>query len=826
MFTTYIKTAWRYLTRNRTSSVINILGLSLGITACLLIFLITRHELSFDTFHPDKERIYRLTSERVMGDNTYLSAGMLNPVLEPIREEIAGPETVAIFYNVDAKVRIASPEGEKYFEAPRMGIEPVDIIVTDPAYFEIFQYEWLAGSPAALDQPFRVALTDDKARKYFGDLPADEYIGKEITYGDSLFVTVAGVVKSWKKKTDLIFNDFISYASIPGSELRNQIDMKAWGMWDSRVQVYMKLHRDISPSVVEDRLTAWGEKRIQLMPETTLRFILQPLSNIHFNSALTNEDVYSRQVHLPTLYGLMAIAAFILIIAACNFINLSTAQSLQRTKEIGIRKVLGGKRANLIAQLLGETLLVTSFAAILALLLAGPLIDLFRSFVPQGLSLGLNQPFTWLFLLTVILCTTLLAGVYPAGLLSRASPVAIIKGGGQRGSSKSLLRKSLIVFQFTISLVLIICTLVVGDQIHYLMNKDLGYDNKQAIINIRINRIGNSRTVLAEKIKQLPYVESVSIHTVPPSHTFHNGTRFTYNVNGEDREISGSIEFCDDNFIPLYGIRMVAGRSLLPSPYMKEVVVNESFARQLGFDNPQDAIGELIQSGQMDSHPDMDPDASSARKLQIVGIASDFHLLPLYNRITPMVISATAQAGRTLSVKLVGAGKNSASMKQVVADLEKTWKELNPYERLEMTFYDDAIASFYEKEQQTAQIISAAMFTAILISCMGLFGLVIFTTKQRTKEIGIRKVLGANVGQILTLLSGGFVRLILIASLIASPIAWFAMNKWLDGFAYRVPVHGWIFVVACLLALIIALATISLQTIKVARANPARAISE
>jgi hypothetical protein len=344
---------------------------------------------------------------------------------------------------------------------------------------------------------------------------------------------------------------------------------------------------------------------------------------------------------------------------------------------------------------------------------------------------------------------------------------------------------------------------VVGDQIYYLINKDMGFD-REAIINIRVNRIGNNRNVLAEKIRQFHYVDMVSIHTVPPAHTYHNGTRFIHNVDGEDREIMGQIEFCDENFIPLYNLKLTAGRNLLPSPYMKEVIVNETFARKMDFNDPQEAIGQLIISGQNDRIPEGYPAVSGPRWLPIVGIASDYHLMPLYEQIGPMVMSATTQSGRYMSIKLANAGKNFGSMKQIIADMETTWKELNPYERLEMTFYDDAIAAFYEKEQKTAQIIGAAMFMAIFISCLGLFGLVVFTTRQRTKEIGIRKVLGAGTGDILALLSGGFVKLVLIASLIASPVAWYAMNQWLDGFAYRVPLHWWIFVLACVLALFIA----------------------
>jgi len=780
--------------------------------------LIVRHELSFDTFHPDKERIYRLVSERGPEGNTVVRPGMLNPMLVPLRDEITGAESIVITYAYYDKVRIAGEQGEKYFEASRYGIDPLEIIVTDPAYFDIFQYEWLAGSPASLDQPFMVALTKEKAFKYFGDLPVDEYIGKTITYGNALNVMVAGIVKSWGKNTDFIYTDFISYASIPGSELKNQINLNAWGMWDSRTQVFVKTLPGVKPATLEAQFPAWAEKYIQMSPNTTLKLVLQPLSDIHFNTNIASD--FMRPAHLPTLYGLMGIALFILIIAACNFINLSTAQSLQRSKEIGVRKVLGGKRKTIIIQLLGEALLVTLFAAILSLALARLLIDLFHSFVPQGLTLGLAQPFTWLFLLAIILCTTLLAGFYPAKVSSGASPVSILKGISQQAGSKSLLRKSLIVFQFTISLILIICTLVVGNQIHYLLNKDLGFA-KDAILNIRLSAGSrNTREVLVEKFKQYPYVKMVSIHTAPPSAKGHSGTVFKYQTNSEEREIIGAIEFCDENFIPLYELQLVAGRNLLPSSYMKEFVVNETFARQLGFNNPQDAIGQLIMSGQLDRLPEQEPAPSGARLIQIVGVASDFHLLPLYDRIGPIAMSATTQITRTISIKLV----NSVNMKQVIAEITKTWKENNPYERLEMTFYDDAIATFYEKEQKTAQIISAAMLMAIFISCLGLFGLAVFTSKQRTKEIGIRKILGASTIQILTLLSGGFIKLVFIAALIASPIAWYAMSKWLDGFAYRIPLHWWIFIAACALAMLIALATISLQTFKVARSNPVNAI--
>jgi ABC-type antimicrobial peptide transport system permease subunit len=775
----------------------------------LVIFLITKHELGFDTFHAEKERIYRLITENQKG---VLGAGMLNPIIDPVREEITGLETAAIFYNFNTKVRINNNNEVKYFEDARPGLDPYTIIVTDPAYFDIFRYDWLAGSPDALNAPYMAALTLDKAAKYFGDLPVDQYIGKLLTYGDSLHVSVAGILKPWDKKTDFIFTDFISSASIPGSELRFIINMTAWGMWSNATQVYVKLFPGIETATVEKQLTALGDKYIFRAPnDAPPKFLLQPFADIHFNTQV-GEDFHTHRAHLPTLYGLMAIAAFILIIAVCNFINLSTAQSMQRNKEMGVRKILGGKRINLIFQMLGETLLITLFASAFSLALANILIGGFHSFVPQGLTPGLLHPFTWLFLVAVILCTTLLAGLYPAKVLSGASPVAVMKGGSpHRGGSKNVLRQALIVFQFTISLILIICTLVISDQIRYMLNRDLGF-TQDAIVNISSFK-GNS-AVFAEEIKKFPFVEMVSLNSSPPANKRHSGTIFKYNDGGEEREIIGALEFVDEHYIPLYGFNLLAGRNLLQSDHMREFVVNESFARQLGFNDPYDAVGKEVWSGQTDR----------IRDLQIVGVISDFHALPLYEQIGPMAISATAMAKRMITVKLSIAGQNTKAVKSMLADIEKTWKEINPYERFELTFYDDTIAAFYEKESNTAQIINASMLMAIFISCLGLFGLVVFTTKQRTKEIGIRKVLGAGIFQILALLSGGFVRLVFIAAVIASPVAWYLMDKWLAGFAYHVPVRWWIFVLACLFALLIALATISIQTFKVATENPVNAI--
>ncbi len=814
MFKNYFKITWRYLAKNKTSSIINVLGLSLGVASCLIIFLIIRHELSFDTFHPDKERIYRVYGERTHQGKTSLSTGMSPATSLAIRDEVTGVETAAFFYNYQVKVSVPEQGEYKQFNEPRSGVDPAEIVVAEPQYFDIFQYHWLAGNPVTFTEPSVVILTANKAKKYFGDIPYDQMLGRELIYDNALTVNVAGIVADWNKKTDFTFTDFISMATVPGSVLKGQLDRDA----DNTMQVYVKLSKDATFDAVADQFPSFVGRHFKPVQDMKVSIFLQPLADVHFNTKL--RDVYSHPVHQFILYGLTAIAVFILVIAACNFINLSTAQSLQRGKEVGIRKVLGSSRKKLMAQFLNETLLITIVAVIISLLAARPLLSLFGSFVPQGISLELGQPFTWLFLLAITICTTLLAGFYPAKVLSSALPLDSIKSATHKGSSRNWLRKSLIVFQFTISLVFIICTIIIGDQIHYMMSKDMGFD-KDAIVHVEMK--GNLQ-VMAEKIRQLPYVEDVSLHQETPAADQHNFTRFSATMSGVKQDYFCSFERCDENFIPLYGIKLVAGRNVLPSEYMKEFVVNEAFVRQLGYQNPEDAIGQMLTAGIWDQLPDGASVPEGQRQAPIVGVVADYHLSSLHSEIVPICISASNQKIYTMSVKLSTQGKSAGETKQILADFGKVWKEINPNEQMELAFFDDTIASFYENERKTEQIISISMFMAIFISCMGLFGLAVFMTKQRTKEIAIRKVLGARIGHILILLSNDFLKLILVAVIIASPIAWYAMSHWLNDFAYHVPVRWWIFILAGVFAIVVALATICAQSLKAAMANPVKAI--
>lgn len=810
MFRNFFKTGWRSLVRNKAYTGINILGLALGISACLVIFLIVNHELSYDTFHPDKERIYRIVGSRQFKKEAPQSLGYIPaPLPMRVREQLTGLEEVAGFYNYYAKITVPQAGNEvKSFESLRDLPSPV--IVAEAPYFDIFQYQWLAGNAAtALKEPFKVVLTAATAQKYFGELPANQYIGREVIYNDSLHVQVSGIVQDWAHFTDFGFTDFISFPTVQHSFLKNSIEMDSWGVWDFYSQGIVKLANAVSPAQVEAQFPRFFKDNIR--GEGALK--LQPLSDIHFNEDY--QDGYARKVHLPTLYGLMGIALFILLIAVVNFINLSTAQSLKRSKEIGIRKVLGSNRLSLRLQFFSETFLLALAAVALSVILLKPVLAAFQSFIPAGVVLHPFHSYTWLFLLIVTLLTTLLAGFYPARVLSAYNPVSSLKGqAAPRIQHKNYLRKSLIVFQFTISLVFIIGTLVVGKQIHFMLNTDLGF-TKDAILNLRPGREATpeKKLLLVQKLKQLSAVSAVSLHGETPAAKRHGGTSIkSTGSNNADNELISSFEFVDANYLPLYDIKLLAGRNLLPSDTMREFVINANCARSLGFSKPADAIGQIVATG------------IGGKGGPIVGVMEDFYSRSFHEPINPFFITTNAKAARTISVKLSTNGRQMDHLKTNLATIEKIWQEVYPDKKPEIGFFDETIASFYEKEKKTAQLMNTAMGIAIFISCMGLFGLAAFMMQQRSREIGIRKVLGASISNITSMLSKDFLKLVLIASLIASPLAWYFMHQWLEDFAYRTTISWWVFVLAGSAALLITLCSIGFQAIKAALINPVKSL--
>ncbi len=826
MFQSYFKIAWRWLVRNRIYTVINILGLALGISVCLVIFLVSSFELSFDKFHPERERIYRAVSSRFEPGYTDWSnySNISLAASHIVRDECPSVDQIANFYSYHASVTVppekgkGNKEGVKYEQA-----KAFDMILAEPSYFSVFCYEWLAGTQAtALNQPFKVVLTESRARKYFGDIPLQLIIGKELVYDDSLHLTVSGIVRDWDKNTDLDFKDFISFSSIATSFLKDATgidDPNKPDSWGERrySQTFIKLQKGVGESAFNNWVAKMLKNRRPLnMQGEKFKVELQPLSTLHFDTKFG--DFYSRQVHLPTIYALMGIAAFILIIAVINFINLSTAQSMRRAKEIGIRKVLGSYRIGIVLQFLSETGVVVFFAMILSVIIIIPVLHAFREFFPPGLeSLNLININTFIFFIVVAIICTLLAGLYPAIILSSYAPVLSLKGQLERVSGqKHFLRKSLIVFQFAISLFFIIATMVVGGQIQYMLNKDLGF-TKDAIVNINLDGINPNlkytdadKEIFADKIRKLTGVSMVSLNASPVARQFNGKSRFKDIVKGS--EFAFPSRFGDENYVPLYGLKIIYGRNLrVPkNDSLTEFLINESCVKQLGYKQLVDAIGHMMAVGPW--------------KGPIVGVLADFYSESLEAPIAPLFIMATKKFESTMSVKMVSSDNQGDHFKTIITNIEKTWKGIYLTEKFELSFFNEDIARFYDEEQRDLKIMNTAMSISIFISCMGLFGLATLTAQQRIREIGIRKVLGASVAGIVTMLTKQFLKLVLISIIIASPVAWYFMHKWLEDYTNRINIGMWVFIMAATFAIFIAMITVGYQAVKAASVNPVRSL--
>jgi putative ABC transport system permease protein len=802
MLKNYWLVAIRKILRHKIYSSIDILGLTIGVASCLIIFLVTRFELSYDTFHPDKDRIYRVVALR--GHEMNKMGFLPSSVPITLQGELIGCEAVTGFYNYNATVTIPGHE-PKHFDAAERGT-PSAIVFAQPQYFDIFKYRWLAGNPTtSLSEPNRVVLTQNEMHYYFGDISPDAAIGRQIIYNDSLNTFVSGVVASWTGNTDFGFKDFISFATVQNNFLKNIFSFGQWGNWTRASQGFVKLAKGVTPAQIERQFPDFEKKYTP--PDQKVQLHLQPLADLHFNADYT--DAYSRKAHLPTLYGLMAIAVFILLLAAINFINLSTAQSFQRTKEIGIRKVLGSRRRDIAWQFLGETFLLTLLAVGLSIALTPLILSLLHDYLPPGIHMDYS-PATLLFLLGIAVITALLAGSYPAKVISALLPVLSLKGQATRNLGPNRhLHRALIVFQFTISLVFIMGTVIVTRQLHYVLNKDLGFD-KDAIITFRTrgNYPPHDREVLAQKLRALSGITLVSLHNETPEAQRHNGTDVDYAAN-PDHKLIASYETCDTNYLRLFGIKLVAGRNVFPNDSVHEFLLNETCARQLGFTHPSEALGQTIQTGMDDlSGP-------------IVGIVRDFHAQSLHEPIQPFFILDFRNMERTISIKLGPGARTPESVAVILNKVKALWKTTFPNEKFSYSFFDESIANLYQQEQKISVLMRLAMVIAILISCMGLLGLASFAAEQRSKEISIRKLLGASVAQIMALLTGNFLWPVALAFVIATPVAWYFMKSWLQGFVYRTTLPWWLFGCCGAAAVAIALLTVGFQAVRTAMINPA-----
>jgi putative ABC transport system permease protein len=768
MLKNYLKIALRNLLRNKVYSFINILGLAIGVCACLVIFLLVSFELSFENFQPDRERIYRVVSGFRNNDGSInVNAGLSAPMPAMIRQDLSGIENMVACHIWYPKAMVLNDSNNLKKEPKTWKNDNNEVLVCEPQYFQIFKYEWLQGNPkTALKLPNEVVLTVGKAEKYFGKIPLEQVMGKQIFYKDSLIATVTGIVKELPKNTDFKFEDFISFKSIEAKNWRKEFQLDEWTNTNSTSMCFIKIPEKSSPNATNAQLKTFLKKHLDPKDQWSVgrTLTLQPLTDMHYNPEIG--DNFSRQVHLPTLYALMGIAVFLLLIAAINFINLATAQSINRVKEIGVRKVLGSSRKSLILQFMCETFVITFMAVFLSTLFVEPILWAFTDFVPKELIFSFLDPKILGFLVLITVITSLLSGLYPAWIISSYTPVASLKNQVSNGSSRTaFLRKALITFQFTASQIFILGTIIVATQTHYMVNKDMGF-KKDAIVHFYTDwndSESGKKNVLMNKLKQLPEIELVSLGDVPAKNGY-SMNRVAYFDGKKEIKLDVNRRSVDENYVSMFGLKIIAGRNITNSDSAKEFVINETYANILGFKKPEQAIGKmLIYSG-----------GKGDIKLPIVGVVADFHLQPLNKIIKPLYLLSENKYESSINVKIRSNGQSAENFKEVLSKIEKAFKEVYPNNAQEFDpiFFDETIAKFYKKEQQFAQILNTATGIAIFISCMGLFGLVAFTTRQRTKEIGIRKVLGASVTQIVQLLSKDFLRLVILGIVIASPIAY------------------------------------------------------
>lgn len=821
MISNYFKIALRGFWKHKLFTLINITGLSIGISASLVIYLIVHYDFTFDKFHKDSDRIYRVVSNfSYQGDKNY-SYGVCGPLAEAVKSNTTGVEFTAPLYSLSPDVNIAGKHNEL------IKLKAQDrIVLADQNYFKIFNYKWLAGSSTtALNAPNQVVLTSERAKLYFPSLSYNEVIGKVITY-DTLKTTVTGVVQSIEENTDFSFHDFISFSSAaPKTALGNNLRLNQWGSTSSSSEVFIKLLPHTSATNVERQINAILKKYAPPSPEDIKQksfrsFSVQSLNDIHFDERYGTFD-FSSPASKTRLYLLLTVAGFLLLLGCINFINLTTAQATQRTKEIGIRKTMGSSRLQLVVQFLSETFLVTLSAVIISICLTPVILKLFSDFIASGVKADFTHQldiFVFLFILTVVV--SFLSGFYPALMLSGYKPVLVLKNQAQSNNSKTRnawLRKSLTVSQFIIAQFFIMATVLVSKQIYYALHKDLGF-KKDAIVFIdspyQRPKVSNN-SVMANRLRALPGIEMLSVGTESPSSGNTNTTIAVYRDGKKEINTAVQVKYSDENYTKLYKIKILAGRNIKAGDSTTALIINNEYSHILGFANPQDAIGKNLDK------------FNGLKNVKIVGVMGDFYEHSLQSPINPLALLASQPSNQSefctfhISLKPETA---DGDWNKTIAAVGKIWKESYPDDDFNYQFYDKSIAKFYDQERHTSTLLTWATGLSIFISCLGLLGLAIYTTNQRTKEIGVRKVLGATVTQLVTLLSTELIMLILLAFVIVTPLAWLAMNKWMESYADKTPVSWWIFALSAAIMLVAAVFTSSFQTVKAATANPVKSL--
>ena len=804
--------AFRHLGRQKLNTTLHIIGLTIGMSVCLLIALFLRYELSFDAYHEKADRTYRVISKWTQNGKTDYHFSTPFPLANAIRNEVTGLEQVSFAHPVYTKIVEVNPQ-HRFIDERIMAVEP--------EFLAIFNVETIKGDlNKILRTPYQAALTESTAKKLFGN---EDPIGKtfSVNVNEQFEFTVGALIKDFPANTHLPATILVSHSY---AEKFLQRNLDGW-TYVSGTETLIVVPENADVKIVQAQLNKIADKHInsrENLPDFKSGLDLQPLNEIHFNNSLAGGGHWVQAVSPSWLWFFAIIGLTVLALACINFVNLSTAQALTRAKEVGVRKSVGAGRFNLIAQFLSEAWILTLIAGVLSIALAQLFLPSINTLLDKKISFDLIQsPTLLLSLLVSAIIIGLLAGIYPAWVIAKFNPTTTLKVGamsaGDQGSS--WLRKGLVVTQFSISICLLMVVILIAQQVNFLRSKDLGF-NKDNIINVEIIPRANKETIFKNELEKNNNIKDVSFATATPSSQGHWGTIMNRTKREDPTREDVTLIFADDRFCKLYDMKLLAGRLLEATdtsyistsiPEEKQVmkaVVNEALINSLKFESNEAAIGEWIWIGM------------NSGNVEIVGVVSNFNTGPLQESIKPALITPSLNEYEQAGIKI----EAGSDVPQTIADIEAVWKIAYPEGVFSYKFLDEQIDAFYKAEERLFTLFKIFSGLAMFISCLGLWGLATFAAQSRTKEIGIRKVLGASVNRIVMLLSKDFLLLVLVSLIIATPLAWYGMNQWLQNYAFRTEITWWIFGFSGIVAVFIAIITVSFQAIKAAMSNPVESL--
>jgi putative ABC transport system permease protein len=825
MFKNYFKIAWRNILRNKINSFINIAGLAIGIASVILITLYVEDEKNYDRFFKNANHIFQVNMDVVMGGQAAYVSNTPPTVGPALQQSFPEIKAYTRFYVMGNEIisNGAESKEQKHFTEKK-------ILAVDSNFLLVFDYAIKEGNAqTCLQQPHSIVISETIAKKYFGNTEA---IGKNLVldeYNEPFMVTA--VLKDIPSDASIQFDLLIPTAACP------PVQHFSWSWVWLQMNTYVLLNNNVAidagsmqkleskfPAMVRTQ-AANAFRRIEQPFDEFIKkggkwdIHLQPLTNVHLYSADISSPFLSTLGDIKYVYIFSSIALLIILLACVNFMNLSTAQSSVRAKEVGVRKVLGSERSQLIKQFLTEAMLYSFISSVFALFLVALLLPLFNSVA--GKALNFNSIFSngiWMFILLLAIITGLLAGSYPAFYLTSFNPIAVLKGGVFKKSWSNLfIRNGLVVFQFTISVALIICTIIVFQQLQFTQSKDIGLKKDNVIIIPNGAKMeSNKEETFRQEILKIPGVTHASISTSVPTQQIF-GDSYVPDITGVKeplvKDIMISSFMVDEEFIPALQIKLLKGRNFSKDfNDSTSVIVNETALKQIGWKDP---LGKYI------NYP-----GNNNQRFKVIGVVKDFDVasLRIGDTTVPFALFHSSSKTYQIGTSYILASVQSNKMKSVLNQLEANWKSFAPAVPFEYSFLDKNFETLYNSEQRMGTVFGIFTCLSVVVACLGLFGLSVYTAERRTREIGIRKVLGATVQNLVTLISKEFVKLVLIAAIIAFPLAWWAMNKWLQNFAARVNIEWWVFIGAGVLAALIALLTISFQSIKTAMANPVKSL--